>query len=79
MGNQHLAAGKAWFRMTSPDGKKFVPGKTAAYADLFTFNNLAKDKVILRPGVTLSPRTRCYRPRPTVQVRRFEYSQSVPR
>jgi predicted HNH restriction endonuclease len=54
MGNQHLAAGKAWFRMTSPDGKKFVPGKTAAYADLFTFNNLAKDEVILRPGVTLS-------------------------
>jgi hypothetical protein len=54
MGNQHLAAGKAWFRMTSPGGKKFVMGKAAVYADLFTFSNPAKDKVILRPGITLS-------------------------
>jgi hypothetical protein len=49
--NQRLAAGKAWFRMTSQGGKRFVPGHPAAYGNLFEFDG--RNKVVLRPGITI--------------------------
>jgi len=51
VGNQRLAAGKAWFRMTSRGGKKFVQGAPALYGNLFVFDD--HDRVVLRPGVSV--------------------------
>lgn len=52
-----LAAGKAWFNMTSEGGRRFVQGTRPLYANLFRFVNRhdarKRWKVIYRPGITL--------------------------
>ncbi len=47
-----LAAGKAWFNMTSRGGVYFVQGTRALYSHLFMFGDRRIRHVGYRPGIT---------------------------